>query len=158
MDEKKLINWLTEPMSSDQVNTWFEANNIIPEYIDLFRDFCFSFYLIVSQTYLGDSHGEHKETKIGLSDRDKENHFEWCWNKVIDNFGKENINFKFDNNDKDYFKSFFFEIFYDPKNTNIKSGIYDFFIQIFNRNRPMTKSDLEMFTDLYKTLERSLIC
>ena len=27
----------------------------------------------------------------------------------------EGINFKFEENDKEYFKSFFFEIYYDPK-------------------------------------------
>jgi hypothetical protein len=156
MDEKKLMNWLTQPMSQDDIETWFRANNIIPEYLELFRDFCFSFYILVSETYLGDSHGDSKETMIGVSQTDNENHFDWCWDKVIFNFSMEGIDFKFEENDKEYFKSFFFEIYYDPKNKDVRSGIYEFFEQIFNHKRPMTKSDLEMLTDLYKTLERSL--
>ena len=64
------MNWLTQPMSQDDIETWFRANNIIPEYLELFRDFCFSFYILVSETYLGDSHGDSKETMIGVSQKD----------------------------------------------------------------------------------------
>lgn len=156
MDENKINNWLTKPMSEEDIDIWFRANNIIPEFLELFKDFCFSFYLLMSDTYLGDSHGDFNETKIGVTHQDNENHFDWCWEKTIFNFEMENIIFKFSENDKDYFKSFFFEIFYNPKNRMIKKGIYDFFEQIFDENRPMSKSDLEMLTDIYKTLERSL--
>ena len=34
----------------------------------------------------------NNETKITLSKEDNEKHFDWCWNKVIDNFKKEEIN------------------------------------------------------------------
>lgn len=156
MDENKINNWLTKPMSEEDIDIWFRANNIIPEFLELFKDFCFSFYLLMCDTYLGDSHGDFNETKIGVTHQDNENHFDWCWDKTIFNFEMENIIFKFTENDKDYFKSFFFEIFYNPKNRMIKKGIYDFFEQIFDENRPMSKSDLEMLTDIYKTLERSL--
>jgi hypothetical protein len=156
-DNDKFINWLIKPISEEDLEVWFRANNMIPEYIDLFRDFCLSFYFLVSQTYLGDSHNDHNETKIGLTNRDKENHFNWCWNKIIDNFELEGIVFEFSERDKDYFKEFFFEIFYDTKNKDIKGGLLDFFRQVFNSKRPMSKSDLEILTDLYKTLERSLV-
>jgi hypothetical protein len=38
----------------------------------------------------------------------------------------------------------------------MKEGLNSFLIQLFNRNKKVTKSDLEMFTDVYKTLERAL--
>ena len=155
--EEKFLNWLTKPLSDEDLDVWFRVNNMIPEFINLFRDFCLSFYFTMNETYLGDSHGKSKETKIGLTQRDKENHFEWCWNKTVDNFELEGIHFVFDSKDKDYFKEFFFEIFYDSKNRNVKGGLLEFFRQIFNNNRPMSKSDLEILTDLYKTLERSLV-
>jgi hypothetical protein len=42
------------------------------------------------------------------------------------------------------------------KDENIKGSIELFLIQLFNRKGKKTKSDIEIFTDLYKLLERSL--
>ena len=42
------------------------------------------------------------------------------------------------------------------KNDYIRDGLEDFLKQVFDRKRPVTKSDMEMFTDIYKTMERSL--
>ena len=33
----------------------------------------------------------------------------------------------------------------------------EFFIHLFDGNHQKTKADLEIFTDIYKTLERSLV-
>lgn len=152
-----LFNWISKPMNPDDVDAWFRANNIIPEYSDLFRDFSLSLYYIMRETYLGDSHGDYNDTKIGMTDEDKKNHFEWCWGTTLHNFEKENILFEFSENDFDYFESFFFEVFYEQKDIKVKNAIEEFFKQLFQKNRTFSKSDLEMFTDVYKVLERSLI-
>lgn len=132
------------------------ANNIIPELNELFRDFCFSFYFLLSETYLGDSHNGTNETKIGMTDIDKDKHFQWCWIRTIENFKKENIIFKFKESDYDYFKSFFFEVFYNQEDIEFRRALKDFLNELFDLKRPASKSDLEMYTDVYKTLERSL--
>ena len=152
----QFFNWLSKPMDLEDIETWNQANNIIPEFAELFEDFCFSLYYLIRSTYLGDSHGNYRETKIGITHEDKLAHFNWCWDKTINNFKKENINFEFSSDDSEYFESFYFEVFYDQKDEGIREALEDFFIQLFNRKRQISKSDLEMFTDLYKTLERSL--
>ena len=152
----QFYNWLTQPMTPEDVDTWNRANNIIPEFTELFRDFCLSLLGLVQETYLGDSHGEHNETKIGLTTKDKEDHFAWCWKKTLDNFKKESIVFDFKKDDYRYFENFFFDVFYEQENDEIKKEIKIFFSQLFDRNRVITKSDIEMFTDVYKALERSL--
>lgn len=53
-------------------------------------------------------------------------------------------------------KVFFMEIFYEQKNEEVRDSLNDFLKQLFNTDRPMSKSDLEMYTDVYKVLERSL--
>jgi len=55
-----------------------------------------------------------------------------------------------------FFESFFFEIFYQQTDQKIKDNIQNFLEQIFNRNTKKSKSDIEIFTDIYKLLERSL--
>lgn len=151
----QFFNWLTKPMLPEEIDAWFKANNIIPEMSELFRDFCFSLLKLVDDTYLGNDENS-KETKIGMSQEDKSSHFTWCWNKTIENFRKENI--FFENNEETflYFKNFFMEVYYNQEQDIVKKSLQDFFIQIFNKNNKHTKSDIEMFTELYKLLEKSL--
>jgi hypothetical protein len=91
-----------------------------------------------------------------MTEEDKLKHYKWCWEKTIENFKKENITFNFSENDYEYFKEFFFEVFYNQEDELMREALDDFMKQLFNRKRPTSKSDLEMFTDVYKTLERSL--
>ena len=152
----QFFRWLSEPMKPDDIYTWNMANNIIPELTELFKDFCFSFYYLVRSTYLGDNYKNLNETRIGMTIDDKVKHYTWCWNKTIENFKKENITFEFSDEDFIYFKEFFFEVFYNQEDNMMRDALEDFLKQLFNRKRPTSKSDLEMFTDVYKTLERSL--
>lgn len=152
----QFFRWLSEPMKAEDIYTWNMANNIIPELTELFKDFCFSFYYLIKDTYLGDNYKNLNETRIGMTIDDKMKHYEWCWNKTIENFKKENITFKFSKEDFIYFKEFFFEVFYNQEDNLMRDALEDFLKQLFNRKRPTSKSDLEMFTDVYKTLERSL--
>jgi hypothetical protein len=150
------FNWLSTPMDKNDVDLWFKAYNIQREYSELFRDFCFSLFYLMKDTYLGDSHGNIRETKIGMTKDDNKSHFIWCWLKTIENFSKENIIFNFSNDDFDYFEDFFFEVYYDQSDENVKESIETFLEQLFTWDRVYTKSDLEMYTDLYKVMERSL--
>jgi len=77
--------------------------------------------------------------------------------QFVENFKKENINFTFDEKDYYFFESFFYEVFYNQENEKMKKAIDSFFVQLFDDNINKTKSDIEIFTDIYKTLERSLI-
>ena len=47
-------------------------------------------------------------------------------------------------------------MFYNQKEKKLKNAIDDFFKQIFDNKTRKTKSDIEIFTDIYKTLERSI--
>jgi hypothetical protein len=143
-------------MKPEEIHTWNMMNNIIPELTDLFKDFCFSFYYLMRETYLGDSYKNSTETKIGMTEKQKLEHFKWCWDKTVENFSKENITFKFNKIDFEYFQDFFYEVFYSQEDKKMRDALDDFLKQLFNRKRPTSKSDIEMFTDVYKTLERSL--
>ena len=152
----RFFDWLAKPMDKEDINAWYLANNITPELTELFRDFCFSFLNLLKDTYLGDDFSDNKETKVGMTTNQKKEHFKWCWDKTIKNFNKESIDFKFNNDDSEFFESFFFEVFYNQPDQKVKEQINNFFKQIFDRGFNKTKSDIEMFTDIYKVLERSL--
>ena len=152
----RFFDWLAKPMNQEDITAWYLANNINNELSELFRDFCLSFLNLLSETYLGDDSDEIKETRVGMTEAQKKEHFQWCWKKTIQNFEKENINFEFKDDDYDFFENFFFEIFYTNLDKKLKDSIYGFFRQIFDIKYKRTKSDIEIFTDLYKLLERSL--
>jgi len=81
---ENFFKYISKPIPSDDVDVWFKINNIIPEKMELFSDFSYSLNMLIVETYLGENNTS--ETKIVLSNEDVEKHFQWCFNKVIDNF------------------------------------------------------------------------
>ena len=153
---ENFFNWMTKPMMNEEVEVWFNMNNIIPEKGELFYDFCLSLLGLIKDTYLGEE-TNHNETKISLSDDDKLKHFEWCWKSTIENFKKENIKFNLKGEHYDYFSSFLMEIYYNQKNISVRNSIDNFLKDLFDRETPYTKSDLDLYTELYKLLDRNII-
>ena len=48
----EFYQYLTQEMNENQIEVWLKANNIIPEYSELFYDFVMSLYTLVEITYL----------------------------------------------------------------------------------------------------------
>ena len=153
---ENFFNWVTKPLMDDEVEVWLNMNNMIPEKGELFYDFCLSLLYLIRKTYLGEDTKSY-ETKISMSEDDNSNHFDWCWEKTINNFQKENILFNDKGDHYDYFKSFFIEIFYNQKNETVRKSIDNFLKDLFDRDTPFTKSDLDLYTEVYKLLDKNII-
>lgn len=153
---ENFFNYITKPLSPEDVDVWFRSNNIITEKLTLFYDFSYSLNMLIVKTYLGETNTSNV-TKIQLSDNDNDKHFEWCWKKTVDNFKKENITFHTKGDHFDYFKSFFDETFYRQKEDDIRFSIKEFFDDLFNTKKPFTKSDLDMVSSIYKVLEKNMV-
>jgi hypothetical protein len=153
---ENFYSWMIKPVSNDDVEIWFNMNNMVPEKRELFSDFTFSLYFLIRDTYLGDEFSENQETKVILSQEEKKNHFEWCWKKTIDNFSKEKVVFNTNGEHRDYFEQFFTDLFYNTEKKEIAENISKFFVEVFNENKAFTKSDLDMITDIYKRLNKNL--
>lgn len=152
---ENFFNYITKPLTPEDVDVWFRSNNIIPEKLVLYYDFTRSLNMLIVKTYLGETDNAI-ETKITLSDEDKGNHFIWCWNRTLENFKKESINFYPEGDHLEYFKSFFDDTFYNQKNEEIRNAINDFFTDLFDTKKPFTKSDLDMISSLYKVLDKNI--
>lgn len=149
---ENFFNWMTKPLPKDEIIIWFNIHNMTYEKIDLYGDFFKSLNHIIMDTYLGDN---TSETKISLSDDDNISHFEWCWNKVIENFKRENIIIKSVGDHRDYFQSFFIDTFYNQTESNLKKSIPKFLDEIFEVGITYSKSDLDLLTELYKLIEKN---
>jgi hypothetical protein len=144
---------MSKPIPKDEVIIWFNVHNMNYEKIELYGDIFKSLNYIILDTYMGD---ETNETRISLSKEDKELHFEWCWNKMLEDFRKENIIIKHGGEHKEYFKSFFFDTFYNQSEKNVKESIPNFLFEVFDVEKPFTKSDLDILTELYKLMEKNI--
>lgn len=151
----KFFNYLTVPINPEDVDKWLKANNILPEKLELFLDFCLSLSILVMETYLGDNNNK-SETNITMTQEDNESHFYWCWTKNIDGFKKENIIFKELGEHKEYFANFFQEIFYSQKDPLVRNSMVNYFEDLFDTNKSFTKFDLEMIVSIYKSLDFAL--
>jgi len=147
------FNWMAKPLPKDEIIIWFNVHNMSYEKIELYGDITKSLNQIISDTYLGD---EISETKIVLSDDDNESHFDWCWDKTLENFKKENVIIKHGGELKDYFKSFFSDTFYLQTKKELRETIAKFLSEIFNTDMTYSKSDLDLLTELYKLMEKNV--
>jgi hypothetical protein len=144
-----LIDYITKPMSKEEIILQYRINNIIPERVELYLDFTESLYTTIINTYLGDDI---------MSDKNIDEHFNWCWEQVRKSFLKEKININ-SGELYDYFNVFFSDSFYNESNKSKENvdKIIEFFYDIFNFSKTKTKSDIESLIELYKIFENSLI-
>ena len=150
---ENFFNWMSKPIPQDEVVIWFNVHNMNYERIELYGDIFKSLNYIIIDTYMGE---DTSETKISLSQEDKESHFEWCWNKMLEDFRRENIIIKHGGEHKEYFRSFFFDTFYNQSERNVKDSIPNFLVEVFDVEKPFSKSDLDILTELYKLMEKNI--
>ena len=150
---ENFFKWMAQLIPREEVTIWFNIHNMSIEKIELFGDIIKTLNQLVLDTYMGN---DTKETKIILSDEDLNSHFDWCWNKTIELFRKENIIIDTEGEHKNYFKEFFFETFYKQKVDKIKSSIPNFLETTFELEKNFTKSDLDILTELYKLLDKNI--
>jgi hypothetical protein len=137
------------PLTEEEINLVYKANNVNYERCILYSDFLESFFNLIRETYLGDEfiNGE-QEIK----------HFTWCLDKVVENFKKENIFFKPKKEFKDIGFSYVKEIFYDNKDKELSGDkMIKFWNHVFKYDGLKSKSDLDAFVEMYKILDYSLL-
>ena len=154
---ENFYSWMMKPVNHDDVEVWFNVNNMIYEKRQLFSDFTFSLYYLISSTYLGDDLDNTSETKLVLSQEDRLKHFDWCWKKTLDNFSKESIRFNVKGEHREYYEKFFMDLFYNAENKTISENIVKFFQELFDEEKMFTKSDLDMLTEIYKLLNKNIL-
>ena len=98
------LEFITSENYKQQIDIWHKAYNISREKTELFYDFVVSLYELIDDTYLG--------SDVIISEEDQRNHFNWCWDKTIENFNKEKIYFKERGQHYQYFWNFFLEAYY----------------------------------------------
>lgn len=145
--------YMTKVIPKDEIVIWFNIHNMYYERIELFGDIFKTLNYVILDTHMGN---EYQETKITMTEEDNNNHFDWCWKKVVEDFRKENIMIQLEGDHKEYLKSFFTDTFYNQKNKEVRESIHIFLDDIFNVEKEFVKPDLDILTDFYKVIKNNV--
>jgi len=143
------MNYITTPLTYDQMHLLYRANNVKYERCNLYHDFIMSLNSVINNTYLGSDYI--------ISEKEIIQHYSWCIDKVINDFKKENIIFNDITKVKEYFYFFYYELFYKPEDKkNVLERLNNLGELSFNYHRLKSRSDIDVLIELYKLLDKSL--
>tara|TARA_R110000744_G_scaffold135557_1_gene245016 strand:- start:37 stop:510 length:474 start_codon:yes stop_codon:yes gene_type:complete len=145
---EEFYNYITEPVTVEDMRLWVRHKNIDADRAELFYDFIDSVHTVLHETFLGDD--------VIINEEDKQKHFKWCWNKTIDNFKEENILFNTEGDHYEYFWNFFYESYYTDKEKRDVDNINNYFLILTKLHILKTKSELDMLSDIYILLDSNL--
>ena len=144
----KDLEYISSENYRNQIDIWCRAYNISREKSELFHDFLMSLYDLIEDTFLG--------TDVLNLEEDQFGHFSWCWDRTIENFEKEKIYFKEKGLHFEYLWNLYIEAYYNTKMNNNTSRINEFFNMLFSFKHLKTRTEFDMFVEVYKILEQSL--
>lgn len=148
-DKSRFLAYIHQPMSWEAIHMIYTKNDINFQKCELFNDFVKSLLLKIFETYMGDDVTQPEEQL---------NHFNWCWNKTLEEFKVEGILFE-NANLYNYFLEFSFEVFYSNKEKTKKGfeiGILNIWNDLFNYSKIKTNSDVDALVEIYSLMETSL--
>jgi len=147
MENSEFVNYITNPLTIDQMNLLYKANDVKFERCNLYYDFIKSLNKVIVDTYLG--------TEYITTDREVKEHYLWCFNSIVDNFKEESIVFDDVVRLKEYFFYFYDELFYKDSDKVLKK--LDNLAELsFDFHRIKSRSDIDIMIELYKLFEKSL--
>ena len=149
MNSAEFIKYITTPLTIEEMNLLYKANNVKYDKCELYHDFILSLNKLIVETFLGDD--------VINSEENIKNHFNWCIEKIFNNFKEENIIFDEWDDLKNYFYNFYIELFYNINNKNEAiEKLNKLPILSFDYGRIKTRSDMDVLLELYRLFEKSL--
>ena len=133
---------------SDGNNTISTKYTIIKDRIEIYNYFTYNLLSYIYDYYLD------KET-LSL-DEDIRNHFLFCYNKTCNDFLKEEIDFRNNNELIEYFYTYYYHHFYKAESEVDKDFFIKFWDTIFNVDKPKNDNTLKVLIELYQVFDRSI--
>jgi len=123
---------------------------IIKDRVELYKDFALNLLYYIHDYYLD-------RVTLG-QDADIYNHYSWCFNKVCDEFKKEEIDFSKNKTLKDYFFAYYYQQFYAANNKQDTTLKYfeGFWKNIFEINKHKNKNIINILIELYEIYDESV--
>jgi hypothetical protein len=124
---------------------------IVKDRVEIYKDFTLNLLYYIDYYYI-DYDSIHEDSDIN-------NHYSWCFNKVCNEFKKEEIDFSANNELKEYFRTYYYHQFYKIKGTNrdISLAYYEkFWKEIFNIEKQKNRNILNILIEIYTIYDKSI--
>jgi len=134
-------------MGSGNVST--QRFIIVKDRVEIYKDFAINLLNYIHFYYID---------KESLSeDNDIRNHYVWCFNKVCDEFEKEGLKFKDNNELKEYYYAYYYNQFYKNEGNNKTLEEYDkFWRDIFEIDKQKNKNLINILIEIYTIYDKSI--
>lgn len=124
---------------------------VVKDRVEIYKDFAINLLYHIHKCYI--------DRESLSEDEDIFNHYSWCYNKVCDEFLKEDINFKNNAELKNYFYSYYYNQFYnvnDPNQNTSLSHYEKFWRNIFDVDKQKNKNILNILIEVYNIFDKSI--
>jgi hypothetical protein len=125
---------------------------IVKDRVEIYKDFALNLLYYIYNYYID---------KESLSDdQDIYNHYIWCFNKVCDEFLKENLDFSKNDELKMYFYSYYYHQFYKINGNVVHDtslAYYEkFWKNIFEIDKQKNKNIINILIEIYTIYDNSI--
>ena len=123
---------------------------IIKDRVEIYKDFTINLLYYIIEYYLD------KETLS--EDEDIYNHYNWCFNKVCDEFIKEEIDFTDNLKLREYYYKYYYHQLYKSKaKQDISFNSFEkFWNNIFDIDKQKNKNIINIFVEIYTIFDESI--
>ena len=126
---------------------------IVKDRVEIYKDFTINLINYIIDFYL--------DAKTLASDEDIYNHYNWCFNKVCDEFKLENINFSDNDKLRNYYYDFFYHQFYkremENKTNLVTLSFYEkFWKNIFEIDKQSNRNIINSLIEIYNIFDISI--
>ncbi len=125
---------------------------IVKDRVEIYKDFAMNLLYYIYNYYID---------RESLSDDvDIRNHYNWCFNKVCQEFLKENLDFTANEELKEYFYMYYYNQFYKIKD-NVKqdtslANYEKFWKNIFEIDKQKSKNLINILIEIYTIYDKSI--
>jgi hypothetical protein len=123
---------------------------IVKDRVEIYRDFAMNLLYYIFNFYID---------KESLSaDEDIRNHYNWCFNKVCEEFKQEDLDFSTNQELKEYFFAYYYHQFYKVNNNQDTSIEYyeKFWKNIFEIDGQKNKNIINILIEIYNIYDKSV--
>jgi hypothetical protein len=125
---------------------------IIKDRVEIYKDFALNLLYYIYNYYI--------DRESLSEDTDIHNHYNWCFNKVCQEFLKENLDFTRNKELKEYFYMYYYNQFYKIKDNakqDTSLAYYEkFWKNIFEIDKQKSKNLINILIEIYTIYDKSI--
>ena len=124
--------------------------SIVKDRVEIYRDFTLNLLYYIHHYFL--------DQETLSEDQDIYNHFNWCFNKVCDEFLKEGLDFTNNDELKEYYYSYYYNQFYRATSSQDISlqHFEKFWKNIFEIEKQRNKNLINILIEIYNIYDKSI--